>query len=103
MTLAISTTRPLPWVTGRLTNNGTITAAAITGRSSRMGPVFRAEPRSVASTVARTTPLTIIASVSWETLCAPGDGDHVGCPFGPGGDARESVPHQRRPARRWLA
>jgi hypothetical protein len=40
MTPAISTTRPLPWVTGRLTNNGTITAAAITGRSSRMGPVF---------------------------------------------------------------
>src|ERR1700733_279693 len=45
-----------------------MTAAAITGRSSRAGPILRAGPRSVASTVARTTPLTIIASVSSESI-----------------------------------
>src|SRR5580693_1559136 len=65
---AISTTRPLPCVAGWSTNSGMMMAAAITGRSSRAGPILRAGPRSVASTVARTTPLTIIASVSSESI-----------------------------------
>ena len=45
-----------------------ITAAAITGRSSRNLLILRAGPRSVASTVASTTPLTIMASVSSESI-----------------------------------
>jgi len=65
---AISTARPLPWVTGWLTKTGMITAAAMTGRSRRIRPILRAWPRSLASTVARTTPLTIIASVSCESM-----------------------------------
>src|SRR5215467_2783427 len=76
-TPAISTARPVPWVTGRATNSGMITAAATTGRSSRSGPILRAGPRSVASTVASTTPLTIIASVSVETMMC----SRVSCSF----------------------
>src|SRR5215831_12330696 len=67
-TPAISTARAIPWVAGQSTKNGTITAAAITGRSSRILLILRAGPRSVASTVASTTPLRIIASVSSETI-----------------------------------
>src|SRR6516225_12249235 len=67
-TPAISTARAIPWVAGQLTKNGMITAAAIKGRSSRILLILRAGPRSVASTVARTTPLTIIASVSSESI-----------------------------------
>jgi len=65
---AISTVRPVPCVTGFWMNSGMITAAAITGRSSRIGPILRALPRSVASTVVSTMPLTIIASVSSENI-----------------------------------
>src|SRR6516165_3490366 len=67
-TPAISTARAIPWVAGQSTKNGMITAAAITGRSSRILLILRAGPRSVASTVASTTPLTIIASVSSESI-----------------------------------
>ena len=65
---AISTARPLPCRTGSRTKTGMITAAAITGRSSRIRPILRAGPRSLASTVASTTPFTIIASVRGEGI-----------------------------------
>src|SRR5215831_2181311 len=67
-TPAISTARAIPSVAGRATKNGMITAAAITGRSSRILLILRAGPRSVASTMASTTPLRIIASVSSEGI-----------------------------------
>lgn len=65
-TPAISTASPLPRVAGWSRKIGMITAAAMTGRSRRIRPILRAGPKSLARTVARTTPLTIIASVSWE-------------------------------------
>src|SRR5215813_3400074 len=67
-TPAISTARAIPLLAGRSTKNGMITAAAITGRSSRILLILRAGPRSVASTMASTTPLRIIASVSPESI-----------------------------------
>ena len=65
---ASSTRRALPWVAGLSMKMGMITAAATTGRSIRIGPILRSWPRSLARTVARTTPLTIIASVSGEII-----------------------------------
>src|SRR5215831_18185204 len=112
-TPAISTARAIPWVAGQSTKNGTITAAAITGRSSRILLILRAGPRSVASTVASTTPLRIIASVSPEIIsrslrvgfvsdstfanCA---GERVGARAGPWheNDAGALVPGGTRPA-----
>jgi hypothetical protein len=69
-----------------------ITAAAITGRSSRIGPILRAGPRSLASTVASTTLLTIMASVSSDnmTCLLPVDGvsrTNPPSPDSPGGES----------------
>jgi hypothetical protein len=59
---------PAALVAGRSVKSGMMTTAATSGRSRHIRPILRARPRSLASIAARTTALTIIASVSCEDM-----------------------------------